>query len=66
MSFQASMNILCVQTTFYVWGLRDKSSLGVEFLCLEPQPGNVSYTRYRQPHDSLYGKNLSNFLNNFL
>lgn len=27
---------------------------------VEPQPGNVSSPRYRQPRDSLYGKNLSN------
>lgn len=58
--FQVFMNMLSVQTTFYEWGLRDRSSLGVEFLCLEPQPGNVSYTRYRQLHNSLYDKNLSN------
>lgn len=45
LSFQVFMNILSVQTTFYVWGLRDKLSLGMEFLCLLPQPGNLNYTR---------------------
>lgn len=58
LSFQVFMNILSVQTTFYVWGLRDKLSLGMEFLCLLPQLGNVNYTGDRQPHGSLYEKNF--------
>lgn len=33
--FKLSMDILTVQTAlFHVWGLWDKRSLGVEFLCL--------------------------------
>lgn len=45
--FQVFINVLSVHTAFYMWGLRDKLSLGVKFLCFEPQSGNVNCTRYR-------------------